>query len=134
MKTILWLRAAVAQTEMVHSRPTSKEKKFVFASKDNVLYYIHQIYNNLYIYLYLNISFYPKKQYNVHNFSQTNVQCAFISVGQILYSIAAAITASSRAVVVMDCRKAFIDRATHQHTHTYTHTLTYAAPRRGQTS
>lgn len=69
MNTILWLRAAVAQTEMVHSRPTSKQKKFVFVSEDNVLYYIHYIYNILYIYLYLNISFYPKKQYNVHYFS-----------------------------------------------------------------
>lgn len=49
--------------------------------------------------------------------------CTFTSVGQVLYSIITAITASLRAVAIMDCRKAFIDPAAHLFKLSLTHTV-----------
>lgn len=48
--------------------------------------------------------------------------CTFNSVGQMLYSTTA-ITASLRAVAIMDCRKAFIDPAAHLFKPSLTHTV-----------
>lgn len=49
--------------------------------------------------------------------------CTFTSVGQVLYSTITAITASLRAVAIMDCRKAFIDPAAHLFKPSLTHTV-----------
>ena len=59
------------------------------------------------------------------------IHYGFTFVGQILCIAAAAITVSLRAVVVMDCRKAFIDRAIHPFTHT--DLCIHCALRKGQT-
>lgn len=61
----------------------------------------------------------------LRSFEQNNnVQCFH-------HYMLAAIKAGCRAGLVMDCRNAFIDHATHPFTHTHTHTA--CALRRGQT-
>lgn len=67
---------------------------------------------------------------SLHVFFTAQTPHVFSSMGLILYSTAAAIVASSGAAMVMDCRKAVIDRATHSFTHT--NSDIHCALRKGQ--
>lgn len=90
---------------------------WVSRGKTNHIHYYYLMKINV-VYL---VSYFRWIQIRIN--SKRKNYCTFTSVGQVLYSTITAITASLRAVAIMDCRKAFIDPAAHLFKPSLTHTV-----------